>query len=166
MTSRAFIRGWILSLALVALYPSALAQGQALQGRILDAETRDGLPGATVLLIQGGQRVAGQIADGAGVFVFDDILAGQYVLEASFVGYEVTRDTVHVPVDAPLDLLLTPTQTLLEELVVESQRENYERYAAGLETIRPSDLARVPMPDVTYDLAGVPIDVARCRSHR
>lgn len=154
MTSRAFIRGWILSLALVALYPSALAQGQALQGRILDAETRDGLPGATVLLIQGGQRVAGQIADGAGVFVFDDILAGQYVLEASFVGYEVTRDTVHVPVDAPLDLLLTPTQTLLEELVVESQRENYERYAAGLETIRPSDLARVPMPDVTYDLAG------------
>lgn len=154
MITRTSIRGWIPVLALFALLPSTRVQGQALQGRVLDAETREGLPGATVLLVRGGDRIAGQIADGAGVFRFDDVLAGQYVLETSFVGYEVRRDTLHVPVDGPLDILLAPTRTLLEELVVESQRVNQERYAAGLETIRPSDLARVPMPDVTYDLAG------------
>ena len=154
LSIRLSIRTWIPLLVLSALVPSTLVHAQALQGRVLDAETREGLPGATVLLVQDGKRIAGQISDGAGVFVFSDILTGQYVVEASFVGYEVTRDTLHVPVDGSLDILLEPTQTLLDELVVESQRVNQDRFAAGLETIRPSDLARVPMPDVTYDLAG------------
>ncbi len=70
------------------------------------------------------------------------------------MGYEVNRTTVQLPVDEPVEIRLAPTRTLLEELIVESQREDSERYVAGLETIRPGDLARVPMPDVTYDLAG------------
>ena len=154
LSIRLSIRFWFPLLVLSAWLPSMVVHAQGLQGRVLDAETRQGLPGATVLLIQGGERMAGQITDGAGVFVFGDVLPGQYVLEASFVGYEITRDTLSVPLDGLLEFILEPTQTMLEELVVESQRVNQERYAAGLETIRPSDLARVPMPDVTYDLAG------------
>lgn len=121
---------------------------------MLDTESGEGLPGATVLLLQSGERVAAEIADGSGAFAFEDIKAGEYQIEASFVGYELGRVTFLVPADEPLTISLNPTRTLLEELVVESQRGNQERYAAGLETIRPSDLARVPMPDVTYDLAG------------
>ena len=129
-------------------------RAQDLRGRIQDAETRDPLPGATVILYQGQRQVAGLITDNAGMYNFGNLADGTYAVEASFVGYEVLRDTVQTPRDTRLDLLLMPSRTLLEELIVEAQRADADRFAAGLETIRPSDLARVPMPDVTYDLAG------------
>lgn len=106
------------------------------------------------MLLQGESRLSGQIADRDGNFHFEEINAGEYALEVSFVGFEVQRVAVRVPVDEPLEILLAPSRTLLDEVVVESQRGDQDRYAAGLETIRPGDLARIPMPDVTYDLAG------------
>lgn len=145
---------WSLTLLLFACFSAGGVQAQSLYGRILDAETRTTLPGATVLILQDGVRITGQITDGSGAFRFPRLPAGRYALESSFVGYDVRRDTVDVPVLGPLELTLYPARTMLEEIVVASQRSDTDRYAAGLEVIKPSDLARVPMPDVTYDLAG------------
>lgn len=130
------------------------AEAQSLSGRVLDGETRTTLPGATVLLMQNGVRISGQITDGSGAFEFARLSAGRYEIESSFVGYDVRRDTIDVPLKRPLELILTPGRTMLQEVVVASQRVDADRYAAGLQVIRPSDLARIPMPDVTYDLAG------------
>lgn len=140
-------------LLLAFLYPGT-ALAQSLSGRVIDSESQTGLPGATVLLVKDGSRLTGQIADGNGTFRFPNLDAGTYVIEVSFVGYEVQRQSVDVPTVEPVEIVLSPTRTFLEEVVVESQRGDQDRYAAGLETIRPSDLARIPMPDVTYDLAG------------
>ena len=154
MTSRPIHTRWLAALLLAATVLTGSAQAQSLSGRVLDAETRIGLPGATILIMQDGARLSGQISDGSGAFRFPRLSAGRYVLESSFVGYDVRRDTVDIPFDGTLEVLLSPNRTFLQEVVVESQRGDQDRYAAGLETIRPSDLARVPMPDVTYDLAG------------
>ncbi len=143
-----------MTLLLCACFSAGGLQAQSLYGRILDAETRTTLPGATVLILQDGVRITGQITDGSGAFRFSRLPAGRYALESSFVGYEVRRDSVEVPASGPLELTLHPARTMLEEIVVASQRGDTDRYAAGLEVIKPSDLARIPMPDVTYDLAG------------
>jgi hypothetical protein len=148
------LRRYLLTFLLFACFSAGRLQAQSLYGRILDAETGTTLPGATVLILQDGVRIAGQITDGSGAFRFSRLPAGRYVLESSFVGYEVRRDSVEVPVQGSLELILHPGRAMLEEIVVASQRGDTDRYAAGLEVIKPSDLARIPMPDVTYDLAG------------
>lgn len=146
------IFGFLLVAALA--FPGLAAQAQVLEGRILDEEMRTPLPGATVILYRDGIQLNGQIADAEGHYRFSGLNAGEYVLEASFVGFIAKSDTVTTPRETPFDILLSPSRTLLEELVVESQRQDADRFVAGLETIRPEDLARIPMPGVTYDLAG------------
>ncbi|MGA1494116.1 MAG: carboxypeptidase regulatory-like domain-containing protein, partial [Rhodothermales bacterium] len=84
------------------------AGAQSLSGRVLDGETRTTLPGATVLLTQNGVRISGQITDGSGAFEFARLSAGRYEIESSFVGYDVRRDTIDVPLKRPLELILTP----------------------------------------------------------
>jgi len=142
-----------LGILYVSFTPTGLV-AQDLTGRVVDAETRETLPGATVVLSQTGQLLDGQITDGDGTYRFRRLPPGWYGLEISFVGFVTRSDSVLVPRESPFDILLVPSRTQLQELVVETQRADANRFVAGLETISPGDLARVPMPDVTYDLAG------------
>ena len=54
-------------------------------GQVLDAENAEALTGATVRLIEIDQEV---FADFDGEFTFDNIPAGIYTLEISFVSYD------------------------------------------------------------------------------
>ncbi len=126
----------------------------SLQGRVLDAESRLTLPGATLLLTRNGVQIGGQATGPRGRFEFKGLSAGTYVLTASFVGFQSKTDTLDLPLTDRLDMYLAPVQTFLEEILVETQQLDESRFVAGLETIRPEDLSRVPMPDVSYDLAG------------
>ena len=138
----------------IGLFQADGVHAQVISGRVIDAETRDPLPGATIVLFRDGQQRGGEITDTNGRYRFEGLVSGIWVLEASFVGYEALRDTIDVPRAAHLDFLLSPARSLMEELVVESQRGDVDRFVAGLETIRPGDLTRVPTPGATYDLAG------------
>ena len=133
---------------------ATVSYAQVIEGRVLDAETRLSLPGATLVLMRGDLQLMGQIADGNGEYRFSGLNLGTYIVEASFIGYESRRDTLTLPLADRHDFLLKPTRTLLDELVVETLRIDGERFAAGLETVRPEDLSRVPMADLSYDLAG------------
>ncbi len=132
----------------------ASATDPSLYGRILDAESRIGLPGATVAIIRNGEIVFGSITNASGRYSFEHIEKGTYVVQTSFLGYESRSDTLQLPQQEPYDVLLQPTRTFLEEVLVETQRQDLNKFVAGLETVRPEDLTRVPMPDVSYDLAG------------
>jgi hypothetical protein len=123
-------------------------------GRVRDAELRTTLPGATVMISQAGKPIKGDITDSNGQFSFIDIDPGTYVVTTSFLGYESKVDTLQIPRKELLDILLQPTRTLLKEVLVETARLDANRFVAGLETVRTEDLTRVPMPDVSYDLAG------------
>ncbi len=127
---------------------------QVIEGSVVDAETRSTLPGATVVLYRGSIQLTGQITDEDGVYRFSGLNVATYILETSFLGYETRRDTLVLPLEGEFDIMLAPSRTLLEELIVETQRIDEGTFVAGLETIRPGDLNRVPMPDVSYDLAG------------
>lgn len=125
-----------------------------LEGRVLDSESGLTLPGATILLKLGGRSVSGQVSDERGAFVFHNLSQGTYVLETSFLGFESRTDTLSLPYGGRFNILLKPSRTFLDEILIETQRAPGEHFIAGLTTIRPSDLSRVPMPDVSYDLAG------------
>lgn len=126
----------------------------SLFGRVLDAELRTSLPGATVAVIQKGNIVGGGITGSNGQYTIEGITNGSYVVQTSFLGYESHSDTLQLPRTEPYDVLLQPTRTYLEEVLVETLRNDANKFVVGLETIRAEDLSRVPMPDVSYDLAG------------
>ena len=80
-------------LALLSLFVGlAAARAQSstsVSGRVADAKDQAALVGANVLLIHlpDSARV-GTAADASGRFQFDNVAAGRYVLDASFVGYQ------------------------------------------------------------------------------
>ncbi|MEQ9103375.1 MAG: TonB-dependent receptor [Rhodothermales bacterium] len=140
---------------LLVLTTPVAAQTLPIDGIIRDASTGTTLPGATVQVFSGADRVAGTIADRDGHYVLHVSGPGAYRLRASFVGYRPVEQTVVVTgAGLSVDLALSPSSTELQELVVESVAGRGGGYDAGVTSIRPRDLASVPMPDVTYDLAG------------
>lgn len=126
----------------------------ALFGKVQDAQSGLTLPGATVVVSQNGEQLVGDITNSMGEFRLPDLGSGRYIVTTSFLGYKAHVDTLLLPKKEFHVILLEPQRTLLEELLVETQRLDENTFIAGLATIRPEDLARVPMPDVSYDLAG------------
>ncbi len=68
----------------------------SLAGVVVDGETGQPLPGASVLLADAS---AGMASNGAGMFTFSTLEPGPYVVMASFIGYEPVADSVWVPAD-------------------------------------------------------------------
>lgn len=134
------------------------AQGATVRGRVTDQADDQPLPGAALVLrSQDDGAQLGTAADGNGYFVLPRIPPGAYVLEVSFIGYLPHADTLVLAFDdrRTLDVHLRADEAVMDEVVVESQRAaGGGRSAAGFETIRPSALARVPLPGVSADLAG------------
>lgn len=72
---------------------SALAQTGTVTGRILDAGSGDGLPGANAL-IRG--TAIGSISDLDGYFSIGDVPTGPQIVVISYVGYETIERTINV----------------------------------------------------------------------
>ena len=136
--------------------PDVQAQGATVRGRVVDQADDQPLPGAAVVLVplDGDTRV-GTAADGNGYFVMPRIAPGTYRVEASFLGYLAFTDTLTLAFDGrrTLDVRLRADETEMDEVVVESQRVVAGGGTVGFETVRPSALARIPMPGVSADLA-------------
>ena len=89
--------------------PVVAQDTSSLRGRVLDAESRISLPGATLLLTRDGVQIGGQATDPRGRFEFEGLSAGTYVLTASFVGFQSKSDTLDLPFTERLDMYLART---------------------------------------------------------
>ncbi len=129
-----------------------LLGAQTLRGFVTDAEEGTSLELVHVVLssLQGGMK--GTVTDLDGSYLLPSIEPGRYVLSASRIGYEVFTDSLEFTAadSRVLNIELSPG-IALRELVVESERV---RSSAGYVAARPRDIARIPMPDLTGDLAG------------
>jgi outer membrane receptor protein involved in Fe transport len=67
------------------------SQSGALQGKILDTDTKDPIPFANVAIYSGGDLLTGSTSDFDGKFVIKPLTPGTYDIEASFVGYKSKR---------------------------------------------------------------------------
>jgi len=132
------------------------AQLATLRGRVFDAASGTPLPGVNLLMANEEGHRTGTATDGNGFYTLSRITPGTYVLTASFIGYHPHTDTLTFDFgqQQTLDLQLRIDEAELDEVVIETERSQTQRSQAGLHTVKPSMLSRVPMPDVTYDLAG------------
>lgn len=133
---------------------TAWGQGAVLRGHVTDAETELPIAGANVVLDRNDVSFTGTATGADGAFRLSRIPAGAYGVTVSFLGFQAHRDTLTLHFDQVLTLNVTlePETADLNTLVVESDAAGLGTQAAGLTTIRPAKLARVPMPDVNSDL--------------
>ena len=141
---------------LVCLVPlGSVCAGQAtLRGFVTDRSSGQALVGASVVLSQGDEMVSGTATNEDGLYVLSGLPPGRYPLAVSFIGYEAYRDTLTLSAGElrSLNVALASAEAELDEVVVE-ERGGAADVVAGLQTIRPAEIDRVPTPGPSGDLA-------------
>lgn len=111
---------------------SLLAQEEpcacCVRGRVLDAETKESIPYATVQLSDTNRYTQ---TDTEGYFLFKDICPKEYALIISCIGYSNTTSNHHHEDDEHLHFYLEQSVTGLEEVLIKAERVREE----GTETL-------------------------------
>ena len=141
---------------LVAGVGEAAAQQAIVQGFVTDSTTEQSMQGATVVLRSQTGATYGAASDGDGYFIVRRIPPGRYTFSVTFIGFRPYEEDLTLAADEIVQrqVILAEEQTELDEVVVQAEREgSVTAVAAGLQTVVPAQIERVPMPGVTGDLA-------------
>ena len=134
----------------------ALAQSASIRGFATDASDGQPLQGVNVTLRGTDDTFLGAATDADGYYAVSRIGPGTYVFAATFIGYSPHVDTLTLAAGEALtvNVALSPDESELDEVVVESEREGTGAagISAGLQRVRPGDIELVPSPDVSGDL--------------
>lgn len=88
-----------------------------LHGKVIDKQTRQPVPGATVFVEEQGTGVA---ANSEGIFIFENLLPGSYTLSFRSVGYSSYRKVIKHPDEGFLSIELESTLIRSDEIIVTS----------------------------------------------
>jgi TonB-dependent SusC/RagA subfamily outer membrane receptor len=115
---------------LVFVQSEAFSQTGTIRGTVVDAETREGLIGASVLITG---TYLGSSTDRDGRFSIDRVPPGRYTVEARFVGYRTGKKEVTVLAGevATVSFELRSTALPLDEVVVTGQGREVELRQIG-----------------------------------
>ena len=104
-------------------------QANAIYGHIVEDQTEDDVPFASVLIAETGQGVN---ADEYGMFQFTNMPEGQYTLKVQLIGYESKEQKVTVRKDKPVEIhvYMTVQGIMTEEVVVSASRNAVKRCEA------------------------------------
>ena len=133
----------------------AAAQHARLSGRVVDAESKQALPGANVVITAADGNERGTAADDDGLFHFSGLLPGSYVLTVSLVGFEEHSDSLILSFGEQQHRIISlpETTTPLDQVTVEEEGTPEELEGVGIDIIPPEELARVPAPGPSADLS-------------
>ena len=142
--------GFILVVSNLHVY----AQTATLRGFITDFSDGRPIPNVNVVLTDSTDVLFGAATDGDGYYQISQIRPGRYTLRITFIGYETHVDTLLFSGSdiVTLNIDLAVSEQVMDEVVVETEG-GAAAVAAGLQTVRPSDLTRIPTPDISGDLA-------------
>jgi TonB-dependent starch-binding outer membrane protein SusC len=128
----------MLVLALFAFTGMAYAQTGSLTGTVTDAETGETIPGANILVTE---LERGAASDIDGNFTVDNIPAGTYTVNATFVGYSAFEQTVEITAgqETVLNIEMEMGAVGLDELVVAGYAPTTRRELTGSITSVGSD---------------------------
>lgn len=151
------IKGLGCLLCLVFAVRGVYAQTALVRGFVTDAANGEALQNVNVVLVDSIEVVRGSATNAAGFYAISRLPAGRYVLRATFIGYRTHIDTLNLSADDVRSVTFTMTRSSAEELdevIVESDEDGGATgLTAGVQTIRPVEIERVPTPGVSGDLA-------------
>ncbi|NNE34563.1 MAG: TonB-dependent receptor plug domain-containing protein, partial [Rhodothermales bacterium] len=131
-----------------------VAQVGSIRGRVVDDE---GLPlgGVNVVLRAEDGRLIGTATD-EGFYVLSRVLPGVYELSVSFVGFVTITDTISFSFGEAKtkNFTLLEDESVIETVVIESERAANAERPAGLSIVTPRTLNNIPTPGLSRDLAG------------
>ena len=132
---------------------NATSQSTALRGYVSDKSNGTVLVGANVTLRDSTQHIRGAVTSTDGYYIIPRLSPGQYVVQASFVGFASYKDTLFLADTSlvTLNISLPPGQALEEIVVI--QDNGAASISAGLQEISPIDLERIPTPAPGGDLS-------------
>lgn len=90
-----------------------------LTGHVEDADTKDKLLSATVVLVELNRQI---ITDDQGDFLFDSLCPGRYTLAISHIDCQPLRQSITLERNRHMDLFLPHAKNTLGEVVVEAQK--------------------------------------------
>jgi outer membrane receptor protein involved in Fe transport len=115
-----------------------------INGTITDEETGKGISFANISINQN----RGTVSDENGKYTFENIKAGDYVLQISYVGYESLRKKINVKENEILDLQikLKPASIIAEDVVITATKtENYIKdIPVRINLISPRQIEAIP----------------------
>ncbi|CUT02686.1 carboxypeptidase-like regulatory domain-containing protein [Candidatus Kryptonium thompsonii] len=130
------------------------AQYGKISGRVVDRETKEPLPGASVV-VQG--TTLGAATDVNGNYVILNVPAGTYTVVASYVGYQtVTVSGVQVIAGLTRELNFELPSTAIELRAVEvvAERPLIEKSATNaIRVVTSADVEKLPVRDVNVYFA-------------
>ncbi|MDR2232558.1 MAG: TonB-dependent receptor family protein [Tannerella sp.] len=117
------MKNFLLCLILALWAANAFSQSNV-TGAVKDA--KDGSPVAfatAALLRTDSSAITGVMTDDDGRFVIENVAAGNYLLQVSFIGYEKVYRPVNVPAQSDVgEIMLTEDANVLSEVVVTGRR--------------------------------------------
>jgi len=135
---------------------AVFAQTGTVRGFVSDVSDGQPIPGVNVILTNPDGALLGSATDTDGFFAVSRVPVGTYTMKATYIGY-VDFEQEIVIVDGEIQTIrieIAVSETELGEVVVEGARETVgaANVTAGLQTVRPADIALVPAPDISADL--------------
>ena len=153
-------------LVFICVSQTYAAQSGRIKGKVVavTADKREALPGVAVSLtggiLQG--RALETVSDEEGEYVFDGLVAGDYVVTVELQGFEKYEHKVMVPIEASVDLNiflnpLAPRETVTIETDDRESRKTESTVAAVIttDTLRNAPLAREKYQEALPLLPGV-----------
>ena len=101
-----------------------LAQGGIITGFVTDSSSGEALIGANVFIQQTGQGMA---TDYNGYYILQDIASGEYDIIVSYVGFELSKQSIIIGRSESLNLDIQLKQELLELNEVDVTAEKIQR---------------------------------------
>jgi iron complex outermembrane receptor protein len=154
------MKHFVTALLVVLLTLPALAQTTfSIRGRVLDKVSGETLPGATVQ-VSGNGKNTGAGADADGSYKVSNLPAGTYTVQASFIGYKMTTQTVKITNQSVVaSFSLNADNASLDEVqVVASQaqeRSTPVAFSAVNEVKLRETLSNRDLPQILNETPGV-----------
>ncbi len=143
-----------------------LAQTATLRGTVTDAESKEKLPGASVVVTAPGLSPTGAAADASGNFEVPNLPAGIYTVSVSFIGYE-KKVIQNVGLEAgeirTLNLEIVPSGLSLNPVIISASRrqEKALEAPAAVSVLEATQIRGRPSTTPTDYLRGLPaVDIS------
>ncbi|MGH7500603.1 MAG: TonB-dependent receptor domain-containing protein [Longimicrobiales bacterium] len=150
----------VLAIPVAGPIGAQVPQGAAIEGRVLDAQTRLPVEGALIRLEY---RAGGVLSDSLGRFRIDNAAPGPQVIVVQHIGYAAVRETIVVPVAGVVerDLLVAESALVLPSLHVTADATSRARGELGTATVAGREAIRhqtaVSVAGVLANVPGAPL---------